>query len=110
MDFNQLRLKHLQFKLRLRSLLYGAQLDEKPLVSELDCTVGRWICDQGMPACGHLPEMHRFEEVHTSLHLCMVKKMVENASGTIEVESRLGEGSTFRVYFPGKKREAGSQE
>ncbi|QHT65305.1 PAS domain-containing protein [Rhodocytophaga rosea] len=32
--------------------------------------------------------------------LYMIKKMVENAGGKIEVESRLGIGSTFRVYFP----------
>jgi two-component system CheB/CheR fusion protein len=36
----------------------------------------------------------------TGIGLYMVKKMVENAGGKIEVESRLGEGSTFRVYFP----------
>jgi signal transduction histidine kinase len=30
----------------------------------------------------------------------MVKKMVENVGGRIEVQSVLGEGSTFRVYFP----------
>lgn len=32
--------------------------------------------------------------------LYMVKKMVENAGGKIEVESQVGVGTTFRVYFP----------
>jgi PAS domain S-box-containing protein len=32
--------------------------------------------------------------------LYMVKKMVENAGGRIELESQVGLGSTFRVYFP----------
>lgn len=32
--------------------------------------------------------------------LYMVKKMVKNAGGYIEVESQVGEGSTFRVFFP----------
>lgn len=36
----------------------------------------------------------------TGIGLYMVKKMVENAGGKIEVESRVGEGSTFRIYFP----------
>jgi signal transduction histidine kinase len=36
----------------------------------------------------------------TGIGLYMVKKMVENAGGKIEVESTLGIGSTFRVYFP----------
>jgi PAS domain S-box-containing protein len=32
--------------------------------------------------------------------LYMVKKMLENAGGRIELESQVGLGSTFRVYFP----------
>lgn len=36
----------------------------------------------------------------TGVGLYMVRKMVENAGGRIEVESREGEGTNFRVYFP----------
>jgi signal transduction histidine kinase len=36
----------------------------------------------------------------SGIGLYMVKKMVENAGGKIEVESQVGIGSTFRVYFP----------
>jgi PAS domain S-box-containing protein len=32
--------------------------------------------------------------------LYMVKKMVENAGGKIEVASQVGVGTTFRIYFP----------
>jgi signal transduction histidine kinase len=35
----------------------------------------------------------------TGIGLYMVKKMVENAGGKIEVESQVGEGTTFKVYF-----------
>lgn len=35
----------------------------------------------------------------TGIGLYMVKKMVENAGGRIEVDSKIGEGSSFKVYF-----------
>ncbi|WP_439882131.1 PAS domain-containing sensor histidine kinase [Pontibacter sp. MBLB2868] len=35
----------------------------------------------------------------TGIGLYMVKKMVENVGGYIEVKSKLGEGTTFNVYF-----------
>ncbi|MDO1449295.1 PAS domain S-box protein [Rhodocytophaga aerolata] len=35
----------------------------------------------------------------SGIGLYMIKKMVENAGGEITVESQVGKGSTFRVYF-----------
>lgn len=46
-----------------------------------------------------------FRRFHTHVEgsgigLYMVKRMVENAGGRIEVQSEVGQGTTFRVYFP----------
>jgi PAS domain S-box-containing protein len=36
----------------------------------------------------------------TGIGLYMVKRIVENAGGSIEVESKIDEGTEFKVYFP----------
>ncbi len=46
-----------------------------------------------------------FQRLHSHVEgsgigLYMVKKIIENAGGHIEVESEIGVGSIFRVYFP----------
>ncbi|GAB3309944.1 PAS domain-containing protein [Hymenobacter tenuis] len=46
-----------------------------------------------------------FQRFHTHVEgsgvgLYMVKRMIENAGGHIQVQSELGTGSTFSVYFP----------
>jgi signal transduction histidine kinase len=46
-----------------------------------------------------------FQRLHTHVEgsgigLYMVKRMVENVGGHIEVASTLGMGCTFSVYFP----------
>jgi two-component system phosphate regulon sensor histidine kinase PhoR len=37
----------------------------------------------------------------TGLGLSIVKHAIEQMSGTIAVESRLGQGTTFRIFLPG---------
>ncbi|MCR5890834.1 HAMP domain-containing histidine kinase [Hymenobacter sp. J193] len=44
----------------------------------------------------------------TGIGLYMVKRMVENAGGRIEVHSQLGAGTTFFVYLPHTTAEAGA--
>ncbi|MVN75084.1 PAS domain-containing protein [Hymenobacter sp. HMF4947] len=59
----------------------------------------------GLDAAGLQKLFGLFQRLHshvegTGIGLYMVKKMVENAGGRIEVQSELGVGSTFVVYLP----------
>ncbi|SFQ31612.1 PAS domain-containing sensor histidine kinase [Hymenobacter arizonensis] len=65
------------------------------------------VHDNGLGiAAGHLPRLFTmFQRFHdhvegTGIGLYMVKRMVENAGGRIEVHSQLGAGTTFFVYLP----------
>jgi signal transduction histidine kinase len=61
----------------------------------------------------HLPKLfHMFQRFHdhvegTGVGLYMVKRMVENAGGRIEVHSQLGAGTTFFVFLPHADSPAG---
>ncbi len=68
LDFDQAKAKHLLFKARLRSILYGAQIDEAPVVSHLACTLGKWIYGHALRDYGHVPEMSELEKVHEEIH------------------------------------------
>ena len=59
----------------------------------------------GMSSKGRQKLFGLFERLHnhvegSGIGLFMVKKMVENAGGSVEVESELDVGSTFSVYLP----------
>ena len=59
----------------------------------------------GLDAAGQQKLFGMFQRMHnhvegSGIGLYMVKRMIENAGGRIEVQSELGVGSTFTVYFP----------
>ncbi|WP_242929188.1 PAS domain-containing protein [Pontibacter vulgaris] len=58
----------------------------------------------GMDLDGNQKLFTMFGRLHdhvegSGIGLYMVKKIIENAGGRIEVESKVGKGTTFRVYF-----------
>ncbi len=68
LDFEQARTKHLLFKSRLRSILYGADVAEAPVVSHEECTLGKWIYNHALDTYAFIPEMQQLEQVHKELH------------------------------------------
>jgi PAS domain S-box-containing protein len=59
----------------------------------------------GISETGQRKLFGMFQRLHdhvegSGIGLYMVKRMVENVGGRIEVESEVGAGSTFTVYFP----------
>jgi len=103
----------------LRSVIYNLlsnalkyRSPERPLQVDIHCNTTRsyhvlTITDNGLGIqAGSLGQLFKmFKRFHdhvegSGIGLYMVKKMVESAGGKIEVESQLGIGSTFRVYFP----------
>ena len=68
-----------------------------------------WVKDNGLgfDATAHGPELFQlFRRFHThtegtGVGLYLVNRLVQARGGRIEVESRVGEGATFRVYLGG---------
>lgn len=68
LDFDQAKARHILFKIKLRSFLYGAEVDEASVISHTACLVGQWIYNFALDAYGHVPEMKQLEQVHKKLH------------------------------------------
>ena len=68
LDFEQAKAKHLLFKSKLRSILYGIEIDETPVISHYDCAVGKWIYGHAINDYGQIPEMQELEKVHADIH------------------------------------------
>jgi PAS domain S-box-containing protein len=81
LDFEQARSKHLLFKSRLRSILYDIPVEEGPVLSHHECSVGKWIYGHALAAYGHIPEMHELEMVHADIHISARKLVAMHKEG-----------------------------
>ncbi len=92
LDFEQAKSKHLLFKSRLRSILYDIDVDETPVLSHYECSVGKWIYGHALQAYGHIPEMYELERVHAEIHTSAKRLVALHKSGkTIEAKNGLSE-------------------
>jgi hypothetical protein len=69
-DFESAHIKHVHFKSRLRSFLFGNGGAEGPLRDPEQCSLGLWIADRlrGNGPYAHLPEARIFDQQHTLIH------------------------------------------
>ena len=69
-DFESAHIKHVHFKSKLRSFLFGNGGAEGPLRDPEQCTLGLWIASRmrGTGAYAHLPEARQFDRQHVHMH------------------------------------------
>jgi hypothetical protein len=67
-DFESATVKHLSFKAKLRSFLYGNSNAEAPLRDPDQCGFGKWITSRRLGDYAHIPEMRALDEEHRRIH------------------------------------------
>jgi hypothetical protein len=69
-DFESAQIKHVHFKSKLRSYLFGRGGEEGPLRDPEQCSLGQWIASRmrrGGPYA-HLPEAQLLDRQHVLIH------------------------------------------
>lgn len=107
--FSKINLRSLLFNLITNAIKYRSP-ERNPFI-EVSCKKTEtytllYVKDNGLgiksqqqdKIFGMFKRMHKHVE-GTGIGLYIVKRMIENAGGKIEVESEEGKGSTFKVYF-----------
>ncbi|TGE16221.1 CZB domain-containing protein [Hymenobacter elongatus] len=67
-DFETALVKHMLFKSKLRSFLYGTQLAEGPVRDADQCGLGIWIQERWQGPLGSVSEWFELDRVHRQLH------------------------------------------
>ncbi|MGI4884463.1 MAG: CZB domain-containing protein [Janthinobacterium lividum] len=67
-DFESAMTRHLSFKTKLRSFLYGNGYDEGPLRDPDQCSLGHWIAERRAGAYKDVPEMATLDAAHRHIH------------------------------------------
>lgn len=66
--FESAKIKHIVFKSKVKSYLYGSDTPLGPILNYRQCSFGQWIYEVGLKQFNNLPEMHELEKVHQDIH------------------------------------------
>lgn len=67
-EFEMAQVRHLLFKSKLRSALYGSGTAEAPIRDAQQCALGVWIRERALVAYAHLPESRTLDKIHQQIH------------------------------------------
>lgn len=67
-EFDSVLVKHLLFKSKLRSFLYGSGTSQGPIRDPQACSFGQWITERALQTYRHLPESQELDQVHIRIH------------------------------------------
>lgn len=67
-DFDSALIKHLLFKSKLRSYLYGNGTTQAPLRDPQQCALGQWIAARALGPYAQLPELRELDRLHIRIH------------------------------------------
>ena len=81
LDFEQARTRQLLFRTKLKSILYGAEMDELSVISPMDSKIGQWIYDHALKVYGDIPEMIELERIHKHIHEFAAELLLQYHSG-----------------------------
>ncbi|GAB2965992.1 hypothetical protein GCM10027048_40080 [Hymenobacter coalescens] len=87
-EFDAARLKHILFKARLRSFLYGVGSDEAPVRDADICPLGQWIREVAVARFGYLPETAQLDAAHRQVHALANELMDLRLAGRAEEAMR----------------------
>jgi hypothetical protein len=83
-EFESAKIKHIVFKSKVKSYLYGSDTPLEPIINYRQCSFGQWIYDIGLTRFNHFPEMHQLEKVHREIHEYAAQLVNQKQSGRSE--------------------------
>lgn len=83
-DFESGLVKHVLFKSKLRSYLYGNGISQGPIRDPAQCAFGQWIRERASGRYAHLAEMRELDRLHVLIHQEANRLMDLHAQGHTE--------------------------